>query len=210
MRWILNTAALCLAAAPALAHHPLQGAPMVTLGQGVLSGLGHPVLGFDHLLFVVAMGLAARQSAHPRLAPAAYVGAMLAGCALMAAGFGLPMREVMIALSLLVVGALVMAGRRLVTGVVVVLFAAFGLFHGAAFGESIVAQEGGAGARVLLGYLAGLGAVQYAVALMAGGLAGMAGQAALGPRFAGAMVAGAGLFLFLEALEGPALALLAG
>ena len=53
-------ATLCLmVATPALAHHPLGGLPMETFRHGVLSGLGHPVLGFDHLFFVLAAGLAA-------------------------------------------------------------------------------------------------------------------------------------------------------
>ena len=50
---------LTFAAAPALAHHPLGGMPMETFTHGVLSGIGHPLLGFDHLFFVIAMGVAA-------------------------------------------------------------------------------------------------------------------------------------------------------
>ena len=51
------TAALTLAATPALAlaHHPLGGLPMETFADGLLSGVGHPLLGFDHLFFVGAM-----------------------------------------------------------------------------------------------------------------------------------------------------------
>ena len=43
----------------AVAHHPLGGMPMETFAHGVLSGIGHPVLGFDHLFFVALVGVAA-------------------------------------------------------------------------------------------------------------------------------------------------------
>lgn len=107
--------ALLLSAGPALAHHPLAGLPMETGAQGLLSGLAHPVLGFDHLFFVLAVGVAA--------------------------------------------------------------------------------------------VLAGLGVVQYALALGAGTLAVAARAERV--RLAGAMVAGVGLFLSLEAMEAPLVALIA-
>ena len=203
-------AAATLAATPALAHHPLDGMPMETFAHGLLSGLGHPVLGFDHLLFVVGAGVAAALAGVRMSGPAAYVAAMLAGCALMAAGVGLPAKEVVIALSLLAVGGLVASGRTAGAPATLALLAAFGAFHGSAFGDSIAAQEGGAGGAVLAGYLIGLGALQYAIALAAGFAVTRIAGAATAPnaRVAGALVAGAGLLLTLEAAEGPALAAL--
>ena len=207
-------AAIIMAASPALAHHPLAGAPMVTLGQGMLSGLGHPVLGFDHLFFVIAMGIAARFTPRPMLTPAGYVAAMLLGCGLMYAGLGLPLKEAVIALSLLVLGGVILSGRALTTGGAIAIFAGFGLFHGSAFGDTLAAQEGGAGVPVLIGYLIGLGLVQYAIAFAAGHAAGKfpgATQAdAINARLAGAMITGIGLFLCLEAIETPVLAMIAG
>ena len=49
-------AALFFAAEPALAHHVMGGRMPATFGQGFLSGLGHPVIGLDHLAAVVAVG----------------------------------------------------------------------------------------------------------------------------------------------------------
>lgn len=207
-------AALIVAGSPALAHHPLAGAPMVTFGDGLLSGLGHPVLGFDHLFFVIAMGLAARFTPRPILAPAGYIAAMLLGCGLMSAGLGLPLKEAVIALSLLVLGGVILLGRTLSTGGAIAIFAGFGLFHGSALGDTLAAQEGGAGAPVLIGYLIGLGLVQYAIALGAGRAAerllGATEASAINARLAGAMIAGIGLYLGLEVLEAPVLAMIAG
>ena len=203
---LLAIAATVLAAGPALAHHPLGGMPMETFGHGVLSGIGHPVLGFDHLFFVIMVGIAAVYTGRAALAPAGYIAAMLLGCLLSSFGAGLPLAEIAIGLSLLVVGGVVLSGRALGLTSAMVLFAAFGLFHGSAFGGSIAEQEAAVGLAVLVGYLIGLGAVQYAIAVGAGWLAQQLWSAsdatAVNTRLAGAVVAGVGLFLTLESAEG--------
>ena len=195
-----------LAAAPAFAHHPLGGMPMETFAHGVLSGVGHPVLGFDHLFFVALVGIAAVYTGRAMAAPAAYIGAMLVGCLLMTQGLGLPLKEFAIGLSLLVLGGVVLSGRALSTAPAMLLFAGFGLFHGSAFGDAIAGQEAAMGASVIVGYLLGLGVIQYAIAIAAGMVAAKIWKAteasAIQPRLAGATVAGVGLFLTLENSEG--------
>ena len=202
----LMAAALMLAAAPAFAHHPLGGMPMETFTHGLLSGVGHPVLGFDHLFFVALVGVAALFTGQALLAPAGYIGGMLLGCVLMMAGVAMPFTEVVIGASLLVLGYIVLSGRALGLPVALALFAGFGLFHGSAFGESIVGQEGGASTAVVMGYLIGLAAVQYAISVLCGAVARSGFQAldatAVNARIAGAVVAGVGLFLSLENAEG--------
>ena len=205
-KMIAGALALGFVATPALAHHPLGGLPMVTFLHGLLSGIGHPLLGFDHLLFVIGVGVGALYTGFPRLAPLAYIVAMLAGCVMMSLGEGLPVKEAVIALSLIVVGGFVLSGRAMNATTAMVLFAVFGLFHGSAFGDSIVGQEGGVGSKVLFGYLIGLGVLQYLIAVASGlvvqhGL--KATQAgAVHARLAGAMIAGAGVLLTLEQVEG--------
>ena len=44
---------------PAFAHHPMGGATPSTFTEGLLSGLGHPIIGLDHLAFVIGVGLMA-------------------------------------------------------------------------------------------------------------------------------------------------------
>lgn len=193
-------------ASPALAHHPLGGMPMETFGDGVLSGIGHPLLGFDHLFFVIAMGIAALFTGRKLLTPAAYIGGMLIGCYAMYAGLGLPLKEAVIGLSLLVAGGIILSGKGLSTGAFTALFLVFGLFHGSAFGDAMAAQEGGVGGAVLFGYLIGLGVLQYGVALAAGWVAEtvfkVSSPKAIEARLAGAVIAGVGLFLSLENAEG--------
>ena len=213
-RYLATAAVFALSAVPAFAHHPLGGAPLETLTGGLLSGLGHPLLGFDHLFFVLAIGVAALYTGRAQLAPAAYVGAMLLGCLLMSLGVGLPVKEFVIGVSLLVVGSLILSGRALGLAPAVGLFAVFGLFHGSAFGDTIAAQEAGAGVAVLVGYLSGLGLLQYGLAVLAGFVvhsllkATEAGH--IHARLAGAVVAGVGMFLTLENTEGMVFGLLGG
>lgn len=195
-KFIPGAAVLAASAAPALAHHPLGGMPMETFTHGLLSGAGHPPLGFNHLFFVVAVGIAA----------------MLAGCVMTGFGIGLPLKEAVTGASLLVVGGVVLLGRALGLASVLVLFAAFGLFHGSAFGDSVAAQEAAMGASVLAGYLIGLGVLQYAIAIAAGRVVktvfNAAEARAVHARLAGALIAGAGLYLTMENVEAAVLSAL--
>lgn len=204
-------AAFALAATPALAHHPLAGAPMETFTHGLLSGVGHPLLGFDHLFFIIAVGIAAALTGRLLTAPLGYLAGMLGGCALVLANVGLPAVELVIALSLVVAGGLLMTGRTLGAPLVMGLFGVLGLFHGWAFGGSITGVEGALANAVIVGYFLGLAAIQWLVAVIAG-KAILAVQktnaSAIPARLAGGMVAGAGMFLVLEAAEGAAFAAL--
>jgi len=192
-----------LFATPALAHHPLAGAEMTTFTHGVLSGIGHPILGFDHLFFVIAVGIVAALTGRLATAPLGYIAGMLGGIALITNGVTLPYVEFVIAGSLILLGGLAASGRAMSTPMAMTLFAGAGLFHGWAFGETITGQEAGMGAAVLVGYLLGLAAVQYIVSVAAGWLAtrGIESAADLKPRLAGAVVAGVGLTFFLEGAE---------
>lgn len=203
MKRLLGIAALALAATPAFAHHPLGGMEMTGFSDGLLSGLGHPILGFDHLFFVALMGVAAAFTTRALTTPLAYIAAMIAGVVIATFGPALPLAETVIAISLLALGSVVLSGRALTMPAALALFAGFGLFHGSAFGGAMATAEAGATGGVLSGYLIGLAAVQYAIALGAGIVArSLATDArAVEPRLAGAMVAGIGLFLTLETAE---------
>lgn len=209
---LVSFAAAALAAAPAFAHHPLGGMPMETFAHGLLSGVAHPILGFDHLFFVALVGIAALYTPRQFTAPLAYIGAMIIGCLLMVSGIAMPAAEIVIGFSLLALGAVVLSGRAMSGPVAMTAFAAAGLFHGSAFGTSIVGQEAGAPAMVVVGYLIGLAAIQCAVALASGFTVKTIWKAteatAVQARLAGAVVAGVGAFLTLENAEGLAFAAL--
>ncbi|MCF7983082.1 MAG: HupE/UreJ family protein [Thiohalocapsa sp.] len=160
-----------LATTPALAHHGMDGALPGTLGQGLISGLAHPVIGLDHLAFlVVAALLSAMLSGAARgLAPAAFVLGTLGGATLHLQGLDLPPGELIVAASVLLGGAALLGrmapGARLLS----TLLALAGLFHGYAYAEAIFGAE----ATPLVGYLIGFSLVQYVV------IAGLAAGASL-------------------------------
>lgn len=171
-RWIRATggAALAAAAAPALAHHGMDGQIPSTVGQGLISGLAHPVIGLDHLAFVV--GLAWLLSRLPRalrlgLAAAFVVGSLL-GTVLHLNAIDVPAAELLVALTVLAAGLLVLLRQLPPMNLLWIAVPLAGLFHGYAYGESIVGAEPGA----LGGYLLGFSLIQFVlIAGISGGLA---------------------------------------
>jgi urease accessory protein len=151
------------AGAGASAHHPMGGTTPQTLWQGLLSGFGHPIIGLDHLAFVVAMGLLAAPLARGALMPLAFLAAGAVGASLHVAGAGLPFAEAAVALSVLALGGLILARRPVPTPALAALFAAAGLFHGHALAESIVGAE----PAPLAAYFVGLVIVQWCISLAA-------------------------------------------
>jgi urease accessory protein len=149
-----------VAATPALAHHPMGGATPATFVQGLLSGLGHPVIGLDHLAALVGIGLMSSRFARGLTLPAFWIVAMAAGVGLHLAGAGLPATEVLVALSVVAIGLAASVRTTLPYGAVALLFAAGGAMHGYALGETVVGAE----AAPIVAYLAGLAAIQVALA----------------------------------------------
>ncbi|WP_462329717.1 HupE/UreJ family protein [Thiohalocapsa halophila] len=186
---IATAAAGLLAAAPALAHHPMGGMTPETLTQGLLSGLGHPIIGIDHFAFlVVAALLAVTVTGAARwLLPAAFIGGTVAGTLIHVQALGIPAAELLVAASVLAGGALVVSGRKLGAGALALLLAGAGIFHGYAYGEAII----GADQAVLGSYLAGFALVQYAV--MAGVLLGLGRLAARSEATASTLIRTGGL-----------------
>ena len=164
IRQIVGGAALLvvLVAAPAAAHHPFGGEAPSTFWEGLVSGVGHPVVGLDHLAFVVAVGLLAAMTRRGLFILMTFLAAALAGTGLHLAELSLPVPELAISGSVLVFGALAAMGDRFSLRVVVALAAIAGLFHGYAYGEAVVGAE----PTPLVAYLIGFTGVQGAIAFV--------------------------------------------
>ncbi len=160
---LLAVSTLLLLPLPSLAHHPSGGGTPATFAEGFLSGLGHPVIGLDHLAFVVAVGLLAAVSAWGIAIPIAFVAAAMVGTGLHLAEVTLPLAEVAIASSVLGFGALLALKHRPQSAVITGLAVLAGLFHGFAYGEAIFGAE----PMPLVAYLAGFTVVQMAIAIAA-------------------------------------------
>jgi urease accessory protein len=196
-RLSLSLTVLALSNAPAFAHHLMGGHTPATFGEGVLSGLGHPVIGLDHLAAVVAVGcLAAAHRAAYTLA-IAFVLAMVAGVALHLQGATVPGAEILVALSVIALGSLMLRHRQMPVAAAFVLFAMVGAIHGYALGESIYGAE----PTPLYAYLLGLAVIQSAIALAAAKIARSLAQRSfdLSPlRLVGAGIAGIGLATLVQ------------
>lgn len=164
MRRLLLAAGLGLVAAPALAHHPMGGAMPETLLHGLLSGVGHPIIGPDHLAFIVAAGVLAALAGRPLTAPLGLVAGALAGAAIHLGAVNLPGAEVLVALSALLAGVAVLLGARAGAGLLVGAFAIAGVFHGYAYAEAVIGAEQG----VIAAYLFSFSLTQWGVAALAG------------------------------------------
>ena len=154
-------AAVAAIAAPAAAHHPTGGRMPATLLDGLLSGIGHPVIGPDHLAFIIAIGIAAALLHSAYALIAAFVSATTAGVILRTVILEIPLAETVVALSVVAAGALVAAGPAGKVRVWLPLAAVAGLFHGLAFGEAIIGAERG----VVGAYLIGIAIIASVIAL---------------------------------------------
>lgn len=148
-----------LGAEPALAHHLMGGAVPQTFAQGLLSGLAHPVIGPDHLAFMLAMGVAAPFVPGGVLVGACFVLASMIGVVVHTMSIGVPLAELLVALTVVAAGATFAFGVATRPAVWIALAAVAGLAHGYAFGESVVGAERG----VLGAYMAGLAVVTTAI-----------------------------------------------
>jgi urease accessory protein len=185
MRRILLTLSLTLPTA-ALAHTGIgaQGSPF---GSGFL----HPLLGPDHVLTMVAVGILAAMTGGRaiRAYPVSFVAAMVVGGFLGFGGAALPVVEPAILASVVVLGAAVALAARPPLLLACGAIALFGVAHGYAHGLEGPALGGvryaaGFVVATLLLHAAGVGlgllaasAGRPAVARGLGGLIGLAGVA---------------------------------
>jgi urease accessory protein len=186
MRRIALATALILGSfAPALAHAPGTGE------AGLGAGFAHPILGLDHVLAMVAVGLWASQLGGRALwlVPASFVALMAAGVGL-AMVAALPAVELGIMGSLVVLGALVAFAARLPVAVGALIVGVFAVFHGHAHGAEmpLASLPYGVGFIAATAMLHGIG---IAAGLYSRGTAGWL------VRAGGAAVAATGLLLLI-------------
>ncbi|MBY2910280.1 HupE/UreJ family protein [Rhizobium leguminosarum] len=144
MKSALKTGLFALAAAalPAVAY------AHTGVGQtsGFMHGFSHPISGLDHILAMVMVGVFAFQLGGRAvwLVPATFVLVMAVGGGLGIAGVNLPFVEVGIALSVIVLGAIVALNVKAPTAVAMGIVGLFAIFHGHAHGAEMPEDAGGA------------------------------------------------------------------
>jgi urease accessory protein len=103
---------------------------------GFLVGLLHPVLGLDHLLAMLSVGILSAQIGGKAIwtVPATFVGVMAVGGLLGLAGLNLTATEIGIAISVVLLGLAIALERRLPILVAMLGVGFFAIFHGYAHG----------------------------------------------------------------------------
>ena len=124
---------LVVLAVPAFAH------TQTGVAGGLLSGLLHPVVGVDHLVAMVAVGLWGAILGAPSIwvLPVAFPVIMALGALAGLAGLSVPGVEFGIAASALALGAAVLIRARPPIWIAAALVAVFAVFHGHAHGTEI-------------------------------------------------------------------------
>jgi urease accessory protein len=126
---------------PALAHaHPGHDAASFS------SGIAHPLMGFDHLLAIVAVGLLAVQIGGRALwaLPGAFICMMMAGGVIGMSGANVPFMEHGIVASIFILGVLIATAARFSIMQSSILVGVFALLHGLAHGFEAPATGGAA------------------------------------------------------------------
>ena len=201
---LVAVVALAICSSPAIAHHPFGGETPSNFLTGFLSGLGHPVIGVDHFVFVIAIGLmAALKRVNGIFIPLAFIVATLLGTGIHLMNLDLPLPEMVISASVLCFGLMLAGKDRPTLAWILLVSAIAGIFHGYAYGEAIIGAE----MSPLVGYLAGFAVIQAAIALGAFQI----GRRLLDKeqsnptlllRFAGFIIIGAGLAFLSSAILG--------
>jgi urease accessory protein len=146
--------------AAAHAHHFMDNALPQTFWDGLLSGLGHPLIGLDHAAFILAAGFFLARGERGQWGIAALICGGLLGALAHLNGLDLPGGEVAIALSVICIGALLLARPAIQLGSMAAGMALAGALHGYAYAESIAGAE-----QTPLGaYLVGFSLMQYLIA----------------------------------------------
>jgi urease accessory protein len=141
------------------AHHFMEDQLPQTFAQGLLSGLAHPVIGIDHLAFIIATGFLLALVKHGVWGVIAFTSGSLLGATLHLTGFGLAGGEVMVALSVILIGGVILSGHRVALAWLAGGLILAGIFHGYAYAESIFGAE----PAPLSGYLIGFCSVQLGI-----------------------------------------------
>jgi len=165
---------------------------------GFLAGVAHPVSGLDHVLAMIAVGLWGAQLGKPALwlLPVVFPMMMAGGGMLGLMGIPLPGVEIGIAISAIVLGAMVFAEAKPALAVSLAIVAFFAIFHGHAHGTELPAGQ--SGLLYSIGFVAATGCL-HGVGISIGMIHRWnTGRLAL--RGAGAMVCVAGIFFLWGAL----------
>lgn len=166
--------------------------------HNLISGIAHPLFGFDHLLAMLAIGIFAAQRGGKSLwqLPIAFISLMAVGGIFGANGVvRVPLMEQLIAASVLIFGILIATATKLSFKAILPIVGAFALFHGFAHGAEMPVATSG--------FFYGIGFLMTTAALHLAGIGvGLSAKKANSQKFircAGCLIAACGFGLIFAA-----------
>ena len=165
-------------------------------GGGFMSGLSHPVLGFDHLLAMLSVGILSAQIGGSAIwkVPTAFVSVMLVGGILGMNSIYIMSVELGIVVSVFALGLAITLDQKLPLLITMLFVGFFALFHGHAHGTEMPYL-----AKPLLyacGFVTGTGIIHIA-GVMVGMTAKQFKNGTQILRYLGAGIAGIGFYLII-------------
>jgi urease accessory protein len=163
-----------------------------------LSGLTHPVLGGDHFLAMVCVGIISAQIGGRAIysVPATFVGVMAIGGLIGSMEIGLSAIELGIAFSVIMLGAVIAGDKRLPLSLAMIGVGVFAIFHGYAHGAEMptVAKP----LTYAAGFMTGTAAL-HILGLIIGDISQHYQRGKLLLRVSGAAIAAAGMIFMVNA-----------
>lgn len=165
---------------------------------GFISGFLHPIYGPDHVVAMVAVGMWGAFLGNPAiwLLPVVFPLVMAFGGALGVIGVPLPLVEIGIAASAIVLGLMVLLAVRPPLWVSAVLVGAFGIFHGHAHGTEL--PDASNPLSYAIGFVLATGLMHLA-GIAFGMLAGSP-KGRIAVRAAGGLISASGLYFLTGAI----------
>ena len=165
---------------------------------GFVTGLEHPWSGLDHVLAMIAVGIWGAQLGNPALwiLPVTFPMVMSLGAMMGLLGIPLPGIEIGIAVSAILLGAMVLGEVKPKLYIAAVMVGFFAVFHGHAHGTEL--PPGQSGLLYSMGFVIATG-VLHGIGILMGTIHRWpAGKLAL--RGAGAFIAAMGVFFLWQAV----------
>jgi urease accessory protein len=161
---------------------------------GFMAGLSHPVLGFDHFLAMLSVGILSAQMGGRAIwtVPLTFVSVMAIGGVIGIKGIGLPGVEYGIAISVAALGISLAMEKKLSIILAMMFVGFFALFHGHAHGTEMpsIAQP----AFYALGFITGTAGI-HITGVLIGLISSRSLKGAEFLRFVGAGIAGIGIYI---------------
>lgn len=165
-------------------------------GGGLIAGLTHPILGFDHLVAMLSVGILSAQMGGRSLwlVPVTFVSVMFVGGILGITGIPLLSVETGISISVLALGIALTIERKLAPVLAMIFVSFFAVFHGYAHGIEMPYLANPS--YYALGFIIGSASI-HIVGVILGVIVNKIPQGGQLLRYLGASIAGIGFHLLV-------------